>query len=131
MRKHFIITLILLFSVSLSACNKAEMPTETSSILPTQKTEIIEETSTQITTSEPATREKSTIQIVISKEEKAENTSTSATTLPQMIEVKPTQKPKPTEDKTTLKNVTEPTKPVEKNNGSDNRTNHKRAESRH
>ena len=53
MRKHFIIALILLFSVSISACNKAEIPAETSNVLPTQETEIIEETSTQITTSEP------------------------------------------------------------------------------
>ena len=60
MRNHFIITLILLFSVSLSACNKAEIPTETSSVLPTQEIEIIEETSTQITTLEPATTEKFT-----------------------------------------------------------------------
>ena len=39
---------------------------------------------------------------------------TSSTTLPQITKGKPTQKPKPTEDKTALKNVTEPTKPVEK-----------------
>ena len=111
MRKLFIITLVLFFSLSLSACNKAGTPTETSSILSTQKTEIIEETSTQITTSEPATTGESTTQFVISTEE---NNSTSSTTLPQITEVKPTQKPKPTEDKTTLKNVSEPTKPVEK-----------------
>ena len=115
MRKHFIIALVLLFTLSLSACNKAETPTETSSILPTQETEIIEKTSTQITTSEPATREESTTQFVISTEEKGENNSTSSTTLPQITEVKPTQKPKPTEDKTTLKNVPEPTKSVEEN----------------
>ena len=113
MRKYLLIALILLFSLSLSACNKAEIPTETSSILPTQETEIIEETSSQIPTSEPVTTEELTTQVVISKEEKEENTSISTTTLPQMIEVKPTQKPKPPEDKTTLKNVPEPTKPVE------------------
>ena len=60
MRKHLIIALFLLFSVSLSTCNKAETPTETSSILPTQETEVIEKTSTQITTSKPTTTEKST-----------------------------------------------------------------------
>ena len=114
MRKLFIIALILLFSVSLSACNKAEMPTETSSILPTQETKVIEEPSTQITTSELATTEKFTTQNAISKEEKEEKTPTSTTTLPQITVVKPTQKPQPTEDKTTLKNVIEPTKPVEK-----------------
>ena len=114
MRKHFIIALILLFSLSLSACNKAEIPTETSSILPTQETEIIEETSSQIPTSEPVTTEKLTTQVVIPKEEQRENVSTTITTLQQIPEVKPTQKPKPIEDKTTLKNVTEPTKPVEK-----------------
>ena len=113
MRKYFIIALILLLSVSLSAFNKAEMATETNSVLPTQETEVIEETLTQITTLEPATREKSTIQIVISKEEKEEGTSTSTTTLPQITEAKPTPKPKPIEEKTTLKNVPEPTKPVE------------------
>ena len=59
MRKHFIITLILLFALSLSACNKAEIPTETNSTLPTQEVEVIEETSTQITTSGPATTENS------------------------------------------------------------------------
>ena len=75
MRNHLLIALLLLFAVSLSACNKAEMPTETSSVLPTQKTEIIEKTSTQITTSEPATREESTTQFVISTEEKEENNS--------------------------------------------------------
>ena len=115
MRKYFIITLLLLLSVSLSACNKAEMPTETSSVLPTQKTEGIEEASNQITTSKPVTTEKSTTQVVIPKEEQRENVSTTTTTLPQIAEVKPTQKTKPTEDKTTLKNVTEPTKPVEEN----------------
>ena len=113
MRKHFIIALVFIFTLSLAACNKAETPTETSSVLPTQKTEIIEKTSTQITTSDPAIREESTTQFVISTEEKEENNSTSSTTLPQITEVKPTQKPKPIEDKTTLKNVTEPTKPVE------------------
>ena len=116
MRKHFIITLILLFSLSLSACNKAGTPTETNSVLPTQEVETIEETSTQITTSEPVTTEKSTTQNAISKEEKEEKeekTPTSTTTLPQITVVKPTQKPKPPEDKTTLKNVPEPTKPVE------------------
>ena len=113
MRKYLIIAFILLFSASLSACTKAETPTEISSVLPTQKTEIIEKTSTQITTSEPATREESTTQFVISTEEKGENNSTSSTTLPQITEVKPMQKPKPTEDKTTLKNVPEPTKSVE------------------
>ena len=112
MRKLFIIALILLFSASLSACNKAETLTETSSVLPTQETEVIEEPSTQITTSEPTT-EKSTIQVVILKEEKEENTSTSTTTLPQITEVKPTQKPKPPENKTTIKNIPESTKPVE------------------
>ena len=60
MRKHFIIALVLLFSLSLSACNKAETSTETSSTLPTQETKVIEETSTQITTLEPATTEKFT-----------------------------------------------------------------------
>ena len=60
MRKLFIIALILLFSASLSACNKAETLTETSSVLPTQETKVIEETSTQITTLEPATTEKFT-----------------------------------------------------------------------
>ena len=45
---------------------------------------------------------------------KGKNVSTTTTTLPQITEVKPTQKSKPTEDKTTLKNVPEPTKPVEK-----------------
>ena len=113
MRKHLIIALILLFSASLSACNKAEMPADTSSVLPTQETEVIEETSTQIATSEPATTEKFTTQVEFPKEEKEENVSTSTTTLPQIAEVKPTQKPKPPEDKTTLKNVPEPTKPVE------------------
>ncbi len=57
MTKHFIIISILLFSLSLSACNKDEISTETSSVLPTQETEVIEETSTQITTSGPATAE--------------------------------------------------------------------------
>lgn len=113
MRKHFIIALILLFSVSLSACNKAEIPTETSNVLPTQETEITEETSTQITTSEPIITEKSTTQIEAPKEEKMKNVSTTTTTLPQMTEVKPTQKPKPPENETTIKNVPEPTKPVE------------------
>lgn len=112
MRKHFIIISILLFSLSLSACNKAEISTETNSTLPTQEAEIIEETSTQITTSEPTT-EKSTTQNAISKEEKKEKSQTSTTTLTQITEVKSTQKPKPTEDKTTLKNLSEPTKPVE------------------
>ena len=113
MRKLFIITLVLLFTLSLSACNKAETSTETSSNLPTQETEIIEENSTQITTSEPATIEKSTTQVEAPKEEKRKNVSTTIMTLPQIREVKPTQKPKQTEDKTTLKNVTESTKPVE------------------
>ena len=113
MRKYLIIAFILLFSASLSACTKAETPTEISSVLPTQETEITEETSTQITTLEPVAAEQSTAQVEISKEEKKENTSTSTTTLPQIIEVKPTQKPKPTENKTTLKNIPEPTKPVE------------------
>ncbi len=113
MRKHFIIALIFLFSVSLSACNKAETPTETSSVLPTQEKEIFKETSTQITTSEPATTEKSTTQVVVPKEEQRENISTTTTTLPQITVVKPTQKPNPTEDKTTIKNVPEATKPVE------------------
>ena len=115
MRNHLLIALILLFALSLSACNKAETPTETSSVLPTQETEFIEETSNQITTSEPVTTEKSTAQIVISTEEKKVNYSTSSTTLPQIIEVKPTQKPKPIEDKTTFENVPEPTKPVKEN----------------
>ena len=113
MRKHLIIALILLFSASLSACNKAEIPTETSGVLPTQEIEIIEETSTKITTSELSTTEKSTTQNAISKNEKTENTSASTTTLLQITEVKPTQKPKPIEDKTTIKNIPEPTKPVE------------------
>ena len=113
MRKLFIITLISLFALSLLACNKAEIPTETSSVLPTQKTEIIEKTSTQITTSEPATTEKSTTLVIVPKEEQRENVSTTTTTLQQIPEVKPTQNPKPPEDKTTLKNVPEPTKPVE------------------
>ena len=113
MRKHFIVALILLFSVSLSACNKGETSTETSSTLPTQEVEIIEETSTKITPSEPITTEKSATQVVISTEEKEENVSTLTTTLPQITEVKPTQKPEPTEDKTTLKNIPESTKPVE------------------
>ncbi len=113
MRKHFIIALILFFSLSLSACTKAKMPTKTSSVPPTPATEIIKETSIQATTSEPATTEQSTFQIVVPKEEKEENISTSATTIPQITEVKPTQKPKPTEDKTTIKNVPEPTKLVE------------------
>ena len=113
MRKHFIITLILIFAVSLSACTKAETPTEISSVLPTQETEITEETSTQNTTSEPVKTEKSTTQVVIPKDEQKKNVSTTTTTLPQITEEKPTQKPKPTEDKTTLNNVTEPTKPVE------------------
>lgn len=112
MRKLFIIALILLFSASLSACNKAETLTETSSVLPTQETEVIEEPSTQITTSEPTT-EKSTTQVVITKNKKKKNVSTTTTTLPLITEVKPTQKPKPTENKTTLKNVPESTKPVE------------------
>ena len=86
MRKHLIIALILLFSLSLSACNKPEMPTETSIVLPKQETEIIEEASMQITTSEPATTEKSTTQVVVSKEEKEENISTSTTNLPQITE---------------------------------------------
>ena len=113
MRKLFIITLILLFSASLSACNKAEIPTETSSNLPTQEVEIIEEASAQITTLEPAPTEKSTTQVVVPKEEQRKNVSTSKTTIPQITEVKPTQKPKPIEDKTTIKNIPEPTKPVE------------------
>ena len=113
MRKYLLIALIQLLSVSLSACNKAEKPTETSSVLPTQEIEIIEETSTKITTSELSTTEKSTTQVVIPKEEQSKNASTASTILTQITEVKPTQKPKPTEDKTTLKNVTEPTKPVE------------------
>ncbi len=113
MRKHFIIALFLLLSLSLSACTRVETPTDTSSVFPTQETEVIEETSTQITTLEPATTEKSTTQVVISTEEKKENTSTSTTTLPQMTEVKPTQKPKPPENETTIKNVPELTKPVE------------------
>ena len=114
MRKLFIITLILLFSASLSACNKAEIPTETISVLPTQETEVIEETSTQITTSEPVTTEKSTTQVEAPKAEKRKNISTTTTTLPQIPEVKPTQKPKPPENKTTIKNIPESTKPVEK-----------------
>ena len=113
MRKYLLIALILLFALSLSACNKAKTSTETSSNLPTQEVEIIEETSTQNVTSEPATTEKFTTQVEFPKEEKEENVSTSTTTLPQIAEVKPTQKPKPPEDKTTLKNVPEPTKPVE------------------
>ena len=113
MRKHLIIALILLFSVSLSACNKAETPTEISSALPTQKTEVIEEISPQITTSEPAITEKSATLVIIPKEKQREIVSTSTTTSPQITEVKPTQNPKPPEDKTTLKNVSEPTKPVE------------------
>ena len=76
--------------------------------LPIQETEVIEETSSQISTSEPVTTEKSTTQVVISTVEKEENNLTSSTTLPQITEVKPTQNPKPTEAKTTLKNVTEP-----------------------
>ena len=114
MRKHLIIALILLFALSLSACNKAETSTETSSTLPTQEVKVIEETLTQITSLEPATTEKSTTQVEVPKEEKRKNVSTTTTTLQQIPEVKPTQKPKPTEDKTTIKNVTEPTKPVEK-----------------
>ena len=114
MRKHFIIALFLLFSLSLSACTRVETPTDTSSILPTQETEVIEEVSNQITTSKPATTEKSTTQVEVPKEEKRKNVSTSTTTLQQIPEVKPTQKPKPTEDKTTLKNIPESTKPVEK-----------------
>ena len=113
MRKYLIIAFILLFSASLSACTKAETPTEISSVLPTQETEITEETSTQNTTSEPVKTEKSTTQVVIPKDEQRKNVSTTTTTLPQITEVKPTKKPKPTEDKTTLNNVTEPTKPVE------------------
>ena len=113
MRKHFIIALVLLFSLSLSACNKAETSTETSSTLPTQGTKVIEETSTQITTLETATTEKSTTQVEAPKEDKRKNVSTTTTTLLQTTEVKPTQKPKPIEDKTTLKNVPESTKPVE------------------
>ncbi len=70
MRKHFIISLILLFSLSLSACTKSKIPTETSTIIPVPVTETIEETSTQITTSEPETTEKSTSQIAVSKGEK-------------------------------------------------------------
>ena len=69
MRKHFIITLILLFSVSLSTCNKAEILTETSSVFPTQETEIIKEPSTQITTLESSTIEKTTTSITIPNEE--------------------------------------------------------------
>ena len=82
MRKHFIIALILLFSVSISACNKAEIPAETSNVLPTQETEIIEETSTQITTSEPAITEQFTTQVVVPKEEQREKILTTKTTLP-------------------------------------------------
>ena len=70
MRKRFIITLLLLLSVSLSACNKAETPTETSSVLATQETEVIEESSTQITTLEPVTIKKSTTQVEAPTEEK-------------------------------------------------------------
>ncbi len=105
MKKHLIIALVLLFSLSLSACTKAEAPMKTGSALPNQETKII--------TSEPSTAEKSTTQTTAPKEEKEENTSTSTTTLPQITEVKPTQKPKQTENKTTIKNVPEPTKPVE------------------
>lgn len=112
MTKHFIIISILLFSLSLSACNKDEISTETSSVLSTQETEVIEETSTQITTSGPATAEKSTSQVALPKEEKRKNVSTTTTTLPQIAEVNSTPKPNPVEDKTTLKNVSEPTKPV-------------------
>ena len=114
MRNHFIITLILLFALSLSSCNKAEIQTETSSTLPTQEVKVIEETLTQITTLEPATTEKSTTQVEVPKEEKRKTVSTTTTTLQQIPEVEPTQKPKPTEDKTTLKNIPESTKPVEK-----------------
>ena len=114
MRKYFIITLVFLFTLSLSACNKAKMPTEISSASPTQETEITEDTSTQNATSEPVTTEKSTTLVIIPKEEQRENISTTTTTLQQILEVKPTQKPKPTEDKITLKNIPEPTKPVEK-----------------
>ena len=53
------------------------------------------------------------IRPLYSTEEKEENNLTSSTTLPQITEVKPMQKTKPTEDKTTLKNIPEPTKPVE------------------
>ena len=113
MRKHFIIALILLFSVSISACNKAEIPAETSNVLPTQETEIIEETSTQITTSEPAITEQFTTQVVVPKEEQREKILTTKTTLPQITKEKPTRKPKPTEDKTTINNISESTKPVE------------------
>ncbi len=50
MRNHLLITFILFFTLSLSACNKAETPTKAISNLPTQETEVIEENSTQITT---------------------------------------------------------------------------------
>ena len=113
MRKYFIIALIFLFSLSLSTCNKAEIPTKTNSVLPTQETNIIKETSTKITTSKPSTTEKSTTQIEALKEEKMKNVSTTTTTLLQTTEVKPTQKLKSTEDKTTLKNVPKSTKLVE------------------
>ena len=46
MRKHFIITLFFIFTLSLAACNKAEIPTKTSSVLPIQETKVIEENST-------------------------------------------------------------------------------------
>ena len=85
MRKHFIIALVFIFTLSLAACNKAETPTETSSVLPTQKTEIIEKTLTQITTSDPAIREESTTQFVISTEEKEENNSTCITDVEQVF----------------------------------------------
>ena len=113
MRNHLIIAFILLFALSLSACNKAKTPTETSNVLPTQETKVIEENSMQIITLEPETTKKSTAQVEAPKDVKRKNVSTSTTTLPQITEVKPTPKPKLTEDKATIKNVPEPTKPVE------------------
>ena len=56
---------------------------------------------------------KSITQVEAPKEEKKKNVSTTTITLPQITKVKPTQKNKRTEDKTTIKNVSEPTKPVE------------------
>ncbi len=110
MRKHLIIPLIMLISLLLSACTENKLPTEISSVPPAPVIEIIEETLTKITTSEPLTTEKSTTNITVSNEEKKENISTSVPTLPLIIKTDLTEKPKPTEDKTTIKNVPEPTK---------------------
>ncbi len=78
-----------------------------------KKQKSLKEPSTQIIASEPATTEKCTTQVVAPKEEQKENILTSTTTLPQITEVKPTPKPKPTENKTTIKNVPKPAKAVE------------------